>query len=547
MCKTKKFLFIIGLAMILSSTAYARVCFLGGGNDFDGDGEPDDNCLSGFVASTSNCPGYSTCAAPKKGAKACLDSGSKFYLPEDCCSNSSLYTSCNTSAGYVCSGTKCTGINADGEEYTACDGECKCDSKYKYDCAALGKIGVGASCGGKYTECKCDLDKFHKCGSNATGSGPTCTDGSVTYHSTCSCPTTGNWTSNLDNCCTGAQDTCTNSSGKIYYECKDNPSATTFGCVCGTTKQSGNAGCINGCTDSSYSYIGSADRVTCGESVSFINGQTGICGNNCHCSPGYYEYSDLCSQQESDVCDALGYTDVTCPDEWLACPFNSSKKKCFSNNCFNYEEFCTDQTANFCATLGYTETSCSGDFIGCPLNANIKKCLANDGATNDTPSDECGSGQAMINGSCQTIYASCSAAGLYTQSECSATGYMCGLRPTTIYTSASGTTASCYTRINALCPLGYATSASSCLQTPDGLSCADGYILAISGDYYSGTTRCGECTCSNILAGGNLQGGCPCTADKPYYVNGACSATCPGHAQGLECFRCDIVATVSPL
>ena len=98
--------------------------------------------------------------------------------------------------------------------------------------------------------------------------------------------------------------------------------------------------------------------------------------------------------------------------------------------------------------------------------------------------------------------------------------------------------------MNDLCPLGYATSADSCLRTPDGLTCADVYTLAIEGNYYSGTKKCGKCQCSLILSGGNLSQGCPCTAAKPYYVNGVCSATCPGHSMGLECFMCSIAGDI---
>ena len=540
MCKIKNFIFIIGLAMLLSSTAYSKVCFLGGGNDFDNDGTPDDNCLSGSMATFSNCPGKFSCVIPSQDAKPkdiCQEGGVKRYLPEDCCTNAENYVPCNEE-GQICTGKKCKGVDAEGKDYLSCEpGKCSCASKYKYDCSGNGLIGKGKSCGGKYESCQCDTSKYHKCDANAAGSGGACTDSTGTYYKTCSCPTGNNWTTDKSNCCKGYDATCTSSTGKASYKCKDNDTAISLGCICGTKKNT-TTGCLTGCSDGDYTYIGAGKNITCSNSVNFLLGE-GKCGNGCHCDTGYYNYTELCNLKGAGVCAALGYTEATCSDDWIACPFNSNIKKCISSDCYTYQGFCTDQTPTFCATLGYTDTSCTGDWLACPLNAKAKKCLPTPATIEEEP-DDCPSGQALINGACKTIHANCAAAGLYTQAECSATGYICGLGSTTIYTSATGTTATCYTRLNDLCPLGYATSASSCLTTPDGLTCAEGYLLSIEGNYYSGSKKCGKCECSLILSGGNLSQGCPCTSDKPYYVNGACSATCPGHAMGLECFMCSL-------
>lgn len=240
-------------------------------------------------------------------------------------------------------------------------------------------------------------------------------------------------------------------------------------------------------------------------------------------SPGGDASTDCTSQP---TCVSMGYsTDATCDNgSFIYCPYDISYKKCIPST----------SAAIDCEAEGFTtedKTSWCSKVVKCSANNNYTLCAKN---------ITCGEGEALIGADCQPIYASCSAANLLSYSECNTTGYTCGLARI-IYTSADGTTATCYSgKIAKSCPAGYTTgTASSCTRTMDGGTCSNGYILMYSTDYYSGDTACSGCTCKLEL--NKPSTGCNCTQDKPYYVNGVCRADCPGHAIGQECFMCAVL------
>lgn len=242
-----------------------------------------------------------------------------------------------------------------------------------------------------------------------------------------------------------------------------------------------------------------------------------------------------CTSQPT--CVSMGYsTDATCDNgSFIYCPYDISYKKCIPNG---------GVAKTDCAAEGFTKEDKTS------WCSKVVKCSADNSYTLCAKNITCASGEALIGTDCKPIYASCSAANLLSYSECNTKGYTCGLAQI-IYTSADGSTTTCYNgKVAKACPAGYTTgTASSCTRTMDGGTCSNGYGLLYSIDYYSGDTACSGCTCK--LEFNKPSTGCNCpSSDKPYWVDGRCSATCPGHAQGLECFRCDIVdrevSTISP-
>ena len=90
MCKSRFLAIFFGMLLVLSNTSEARVCFLSGSDAF--------NCSSGTYneyIKVSKCSGYELCQYPSKNpGKICEEEDMTHYLPEDCCSNTSLYENC---------------------------------------------------------------------------------------------------------------------------------------------------------------------------------------------------------------------------------------------------------------------------------------------------------------------------------------------------------------------------------------------------------------------------------------------------------------------
>lgn len=367
MNKFKLSILILGFVLCLSAVSQARVCFLGGGNDFDGDGILDDACLGNNFVPLTNCPGYTFCDTPPSSADTCKEGGMVLYKPEDCCSNTNYWVPCDESLGYVCTGATCSGTNAKGEDHTTCQqGKCVCDSAYNKECSAAdGLVGVGVSCGGKYKECKCNRDKYYKCGDNATGSGK-CTDAEGDWYAQCICPATGknNWVSDADDCCVGVEDNCTSQPNNVMqYKCYDNLNAITLECKCGVTYQENKSSCVNGCSDSQYSFIGNDPLISCQSSVMGIGDNLGgFCGNNCTCIDGYFDYEQLCEKQNDEICAELGYIDTVCSDNYVACPFDSAAKLCLE---------CEYKTLADCQS-SFSNAMCASNSLGCYAVAGCK-------------------------------------------------------------------------------------------------------------------------------------------------------------------------------
>ena len=319
MLKISKFFLILTGVLLLSIPAQARVCFLADSGDTS-------NCLT-TAAFSSACPGYATCTIPSSSAKACTDGGENYYLPEDCCSNGSLYEDCN-GPGEVCTGETCIGSASTGS-YMGCEvGKCVCDEDW-IACENQGQEGVGEACvsadGVKYYEtCKCS-SKYHECASSAKGEGATCEDEEGLKYERCVCPTSADgWVTSSNDCCCGVDASCTNINGSkvssTVYRCKV---CSIPDCICGYS-YSGN--CVNDCSDDYYDYKGSIPaHVVCAETFS---GLKGVCGKTCSCDNGYWDFTAKCNSQKSTVCEELGYTDKSCRGRYVACPYDSSAKRC---------------------------------------------------------------------------------------------------------------------------------------------------------------------------------------------------------------------------
>lgn len=192
-------------------------------------------------------------------------------------------------------------------------------------------------------------------------------------------------------------------------------------------------------------------------------------------------------------CATLGYSteSVSGCSQYLYCPFNTSYKRCVSTT--------TSNTVD-CTELGFTSSDKSewcSKIVKCKDNAALTLCEQN---------LTCANNQILINGECQPVYTSCSAAGYIAPSECTA-GYSCS-GDVTIYTSTTGTTTNCYkNKLQKVCNLGYATTASDCSRTPEGTTCGNYLLLkqiALVGEpeptatHYSGENGCWACSCGII-------------------------------------------------
>ncbi|MBE6450972.1 MAG: hypothetical protein E7016_03295 [Alphaproteobacteria bacterium] len=350
MCKIRLPLFILGLMLVLSTVSEARVCFLGSGKCIVGNTNYD----------VSNCVGYTECEVPKQNATSCQEKGLSLYSPQECCTNEDYWEYCSAAEGKICQGTVCTGKSESNIEYSTCEkGQCVCHPDFNKDCAAEGKIGYGLSCGGLYKECRCDTSKYFKCGANASSQGTVCTDSTGTYYSQCVCPSlsTDYWEDRSSDCCYYSGSSCQNKpSNTTYYKCR---TWSVPSCTCGYTHMSGKPNCLNGCTDSSYDYKGNSEHVVC-DSGSVTNlAQTGICGNDCHCATGYWDYKDTCSSLSNSACADLGYKETSCEGDFLACPFDASAKVCIeaTSQCeYADQSDCETQNAN---------SVCSQNSLGC--------------------------------------------------------------------------------------------------------------------------------------------------------------------------------------
>lgn len=360
MLKMKEILMVLAGVVLFSSASDARVCFLAGS-------ESDASCLSSSIdIESEKCPDREVCEAPRDGSSVCVDAGEKFYWPEDCCSDGTIYEPCNEE-GMVCTGAQCYGTSAGGESYLGCErGYCQCDSSYSETCDGEGEIGVGKSCGGKYKSCQCSSN-FYACDSAATCGGTTCSDDRGTLCTSCECPAAGdgNWVSDPDKCCGSYTERCTNwPSGTTVYKCN---TVSLPECVCGYTRDANKSQCINGCTDSSYEYQGNIPaHVVCND---YISGLTGACGNDCYCDTGYWDFTNNCTAQNDSICKTLGYTDTSCDGDWLACPYDTSAKKCLTEK----EITCTDGYSQDITSI----SNCSADNYGCTYyleDPNEEKC-----------------------------------------------------------------------------------------------------------------------------------------------------------------------------
>ena len=345
MLSFRKISLILAGVLILSVSAEARVCFLAGSDD-------DEGCLTTPSFSGSKaCPGYEICEIPEAGASKCPDGGINLYRPEDCCSDGSIYERCD-GEGQVCNGASCTGTDAEGNPYTACEiGYCGCDASYTEDCTGNGLEGVGEPCGGLYQSCQCSSD-YYACDADANKGGASCNDGTE-KHTSCTCPTPdgGDWVTDPDECCYGFSRTCTNQpSGEVVYKCNQTP---TYNCVCGFSYATGTSNsCINGCSDDRYEYVGNIPaHVICND---YVRGIQAACGNNCQCEDGYWDFFEECNAQKSTVCKDLGYTDKTCDGAWIACPYDVTAKKCLDTEGGDEELACTDGYAKTVADCGTT-------------------------------------------------------------------------------------------------------------------------------------------------------------------------------------------------
>ena len=234
-------------------------------------------------------------------------------------------------------------------------------------------------------------------------------------------------------------------------------------------------------------------------------------------------------------CATLGYStdSVSGCNQYLYCPFNSSYKRCVSNN---------DNTAVDCTALGFTATDKSA------WCSKIVKCKDNTALTLCEKNLTCESNEILINGQCVKVYTSCSAAGYFAPSECTA-GYTCS-GDVSIYTSTTGTTANCYKfRLEKRCPTGYATAVANCNKTPDGETCGTYMfkrrLLNSEAPFYAGELACEECACgitvnnctgSTTCPTGATCSSCNDTNGKTLYTVTGCSS---GYVKdGNSCYDC---------
>lgn len=479
MLKIKNFLIILAGVILFSFTSEARVCFLAGSDD-------DSGCLTAvYDIESTKCSGFTLCESPKKGVSVCIDAGNNYYKPEDCCSNAEFYEPCN-GEGSVCEGSVCTSIDENGEDVKWCErGQCKCDSSYSEICdPTKGLEGIGDPCDGKYQSCRCN-SSYYQCSSAATGSGSSCSDDTGTLYSVCTCPDAGEngWVTDPDECCGGYSDVCINQpGGQAVYKCR---TMSLPECVCGYNFSSDKQACVNGCTDSLYNYKGETPvNATCKDTVPGL--QEGIiCGNDCQCNDGYWDFVETCLQQDDSICEQLGYVDSSCDGDWVACPYDVSAKKCLNIK---------KDTANTCPD-GYTEgmTDVSGcgssgaqgwrlDVITINETLQCGKCIAKDCEDGSTSGGFCLAPSIKVTTGYSgdklcTKCADCTDGYAVNSRYCGA-GYILGTEK-----DANG----CYKCILQTCPEGSSTS-PNCI----------GNTFPVSNGSYIGSDACYECqTCSS--------------------------------------------------
>lgn len=407
MTNINRYLLALFGVLFFAGVAQARVCFLPGGED------EAEFCLESVPY--NNCPNQVTCEHPQSGAEACEEEDDTLrYNPEQCCDNEEYYVQCPD--GSTCeSGYECTSSG-----YKSCrKGHCKCPSYYKLCDTNHGQIGIGEACsdseGEKYAECQCDGNKYRVCDRSATGSGESCTDDRGEHYTQCTCPS--DWATSSDSCLCGVEDECTSyPSGRKAYSCRgNNPPA----CKCGYTYKSSYAGCAEGCTDDEYDFVGSIpDGYAC-DVTTGLNGN--VCGKNCKCTPQNWDTED-CTYPD---CDSMGYTEQNCEGDWVACPYDSSKKKCIGGG--DEDDDCPDgysadyQSLEDCRQSGcwdYKSDGFSGNKKcgkclptrpGLPMpefNATCNKwIMCNNEET--CANWECDPGTTLINGQCVSDLKSC--------------------------------------------------------------------------------------------------------------------------------------------
>jgi len=452
MRKSRFFILLSIFMLAFGTVSYARVCFLGGGKK-DANGVMQ-NCLGTKMEEEffhTDCPDAERCEAPKTGSKSCKEGGYDYYKYEDCCSNTDIYAPCLASEGRYCAGKKCEGKTSDGESFSSCEnGTCLYEEKYSETCTG-NKVGVGLACDGKYEKCECDRSKFVKCGANATGEGTSCTDDDGTWYTSCSCPAVtpksingNNWVATSSECCDEAYtETCTElPSGKEVYHCQT--FTAPVGCSCGIKADNG---CYKGCNDPSYAYIGSGVNVTCDDPDLYRTNEDGslICGNECHCSTGFWDFMETCKVQDTDICSSLGYIDTACEGNYLACPFNATALACL-------EDVPTCEYYDSASCLSANPNSlCSKDSDDCwlPTTCKTNFTLSCNYSYELTGYDAYGCGKCtcpsgtyeIADIGCVDAYATCEDAGLVTPQPKEIE--VCGEGPIYIL-STSGATLKCY-------------------------------------------------------------------------------------------------------
>ena len=295
----------------------------------------------------------------------------------------------------------------------------------KYICR--GTMDPECGCPGKDVYCNQDLYPYQNCNDyhNATGSGDSCMTASegITYYETCSC------------------------SRELYpYDCKET----------GLQAPSGDDYCEEPDGTRYYTRCVCEDNWTSTECSSRVDGCTMLVEqvyngtDNCYlCSAPTCENSNEINLEsywcagaivETD-CSKLGYVQTTkCNDgtTGVKCPFDSSYM------------FCPGQKEN----AGDEEVDCSAyPLTTCPTGAICSECKNSEGVF--VKVDSCESGYVEMNNSCVQAYASCEAAGYFsddTNRSCSGTAM--------IYLN-NGNQQQCYTGCS--CESGYAESDNQCL------------------------------------------------------------------------------------
>ena len=214
-------------------------------------------------------------------------------------------------------------------------------------------------------------------------------------------------------------------------------------------------------------------------------------------------------------CTALGYTETSCPDGGIKCPFGNGW-------------FCNSITGETCIELGFTQT-CSGTGYaggdGAVCNGKYMKC-------------KCASGYEWTGNAC-----SCPAKYQYT---CAGTGYAggsgtaCGGK----YTECSCTSPYTWTNGACSCPAKYKyTCTGTGYSGGSGTACGGKYTKCTCKSGYSWSSgKCTKQSSSSSSSGGGVSGfsccdnmgyGCVCI-DDPNRIS-LCSSVMSGYrAQGCD-------------